>query len=426
MKKNLLLLAAVVIPYLLGSVQAQTATSAVTGATYADNVWYSLENGTVKTESATNWDIAFGAASSQFSSLSASVHFNPRKGVVFVAPVTVANFASLDTTGMTWTPLYNSDDTWSQGAFNNAAGSSNTDFGFGSYNGATHNVDASRVFVVRSGSAGSYTCTKLYIDLKSTQGKYVLTYDNLNNTNLQTQDISVAPYATKNFVYYSMTDNLIVDREPAKNSWDLLFTQYTSSTEPYSGLYDQTVTGVLANLGIEIAQVNEVDQSTYEDYSDLDFSENTNTIGWDWKKLVYTATPPWQISTDVVYFVKVSNGDIWKVYFTGFSGGSTGTYSFTKEKLSTVTGLFNSTEKASLSVYPNPTANGNATVIYDFANSKDAALTVCDLTGNVLFNENIQSGLNAYTFSTASLKTGLYLVTLNVNGTVLQQKLMVK
>ncbi|MDF2456238.1 MAG: hypothetical protein K0R51_2231 [Cytophagaceae bacterium] len=418
---------------LANSIQAQTAQTALTGSGYGNNVWYSLENGTVATESATNWDIALAASASMSGALTSSVLFNPKKGIVCVAPVTVANFATLDTTGMTWTPLYNSDKTWATGAFNNAAGASQFDFGFGTYNTVNHSLEASRVFVTRAGSPGSYTCTKLYLTLNTLANTYTLTYSKLDNTDSYTETLPIATYATKNFLYYSFAANAIVDREPAKTTWDLLFTQYVSTSEGYGSTQalNQTITGVLVNHGVQVAQANNVDQATYTDHGSLTFSADINTIGFDWK-ILNGSTFAWHLVTDTVYFVKQTDGDIYKLYFTSFVSGSSpttpGAYNFTQEKMSTVTGLFNSTDKASLAVYPNPTATGNATLIYDFSNNNNAVLTVSDLTGNVVYTENIQSasGLNAYTFSTASLTSGLYVVSLNTNGGVLQQKLMVK
>jgi hypothetical protein len=264
---------------------------------------------------------------------------------------------------------------------------------------------------------------------------YTITYDKLDNSDPQTATVGITAYTTKNFVYYSLTNNTIVDREPASSSWDVLFTQYITVSEDYrsnpsvvTGTPNQPVGGVLLNKTVTAAQANNVaDRTTYQDAASQTFVSDINTIGWDWKYL--NASFAWEVVSDTVYFVEKSNGDIYSLYFTSFGGSANGNYNFTQQKVSTVTGIFGeASDKASLAVYPNPTASGNATVLYDFSNSNHAVLSVSDLTGNVVYSENIQSasGLNAYTFSTSAFKTGLYIVSLTANGGVLQQKLMVK
>ena len=423
---------------LVQAASAQTDASVSMGGSYANNVWYSFENGIVgSTQAANNWDIALAATFSPTSSLATSVLFNYKVGTLFIAPVAltpVDDFDDLDTNGManTWQKLYNDDRDWASGAFNQTA-TGHPDYGWGTYDPGHTGLTARRIFVIRytDGSA-----KKLTIALSFVTGSYTIKYDKLDGSAPQTATVLISDYSTKNFVYYSLTNNTIIDREPASSTWDMVFTQYISTSELYKtspstpglGAPNQPVGGILLNNGLEAAQVNDVaDRTTFTDYASQTFSTDINIIGWDWKYL--NASFQWKVVSDSIYFVKLANDDIYKLYFTSFGGTSTGTFNFTQEKLSTVTGVFGeASDKASLSVYPNPTASGHATVLYDFSNSNNAVLTVSDLTGNVVYSENIPSasGLNAYTFSTSSLKTGLYIVSLSANGGVLQQKLMVK
>lgn len=426
-------------------VKAQTPVTVSMGANYGNNVWYSLANGTVGTvQSATNWDIAVAATISTSSPIVTSVLFNAKQGTLFVAPdalTPVDDFTDLDTTGManSWTKLYNDDKDWGLGAFNQVGTKTHPDYGWGTYDGVAHTgFSARRIFVIRygNGSTVPFTYKKLTIALAFSGGKYTITYDKLDNTDLQTATITISDYAGKDFAYYSLTSNTALDREPATATWDLLFTQYTSTSELYKsnpssptpGAANQLVGGVLLNKSVKAAQANNVaDRTTYQDAAAQTFVSDINTIGWDWKYL--NASFAWEVVSDTVYFVQLANDDIYSLYFTSFGGTSTGNFNFTQQKVSTVTGIFGeASDKASLAVYPNPTATGHATVIYDFTNNSSAVLTVSDLTGNVVYAETIQSasGLNAYSFSTASLKSGLYVVSLNTNGGVLQQKLMVK
>lgn len=442
MKKIITLLCAFV---LVTQVQAQTAVTVSMGAGYGNNAWYSLTNAATvgSTQSATNWDIALAATISTSSPIVTSVLFNPKSGTLFVAPnafTPVDDFSDLDTAGManTWTKLYNDDQSWGVGAFSQP-GTGHPDYGWGTYDGVSHTgFAARRIYVIRYGNGSTipFTYKKLYLSLAFAGGTYTITYDKLDNTDPHTATVAISGYSTKDFAYYSLTNNAALDREPATATWDLLFTQYISTSELYKsapdapglGAANQLVGGVLLNKNVKAAQANNVaDRTTYQDHASQTFTSDVNTIGWDWKYL--NASFAWAVVSDTTYFIQVANGDIYTLYFTSFGGSSNGNFNFTQEKVSTVTGIFGeASDKASLAVYPNPTASGNATVIYDFANSNNAVLTVADLTGNILYTENISaaSGLSTYTFSTASLKTGLYLVSLNANGGVLQQKLMVK
>lgn len=424
-------------------VQAQTAMTVSMGGSYGNNVWYSLANGNAGSASASNWDIALAATISTSSPIVTSALFNPKSGTLFVAPdafTPADDFADLDTTGManTWTKLYNDDQSWGTGAFNQP-GTGHPDYGWGTYDGVSHTgFAARRIFVIRYGNGSTipYTYKKLTIALAFSGATYTIKYDKLDNTDPHTATVAISGYSNKDFAYYSLTNNTALDREPANTAWDLLFTQYISTSELYKsnptsgtpGAANQLVGGVLLNKNVKAAQANNVaDRTTYVDYASQSYDTDINTIGWDWKYL--NASFAWEVVSDTVYFIKLSNDDVYALYFTSFGGTSTGNFNFTQQKVSTVTGLFGpSSDKASLSVYPNPTASGNATVIYDFSNSTNAVLSVSDLTGNVVHTEIVSSatGLNAYTFSTAALKTGLYVVSLNANGGVLQQKLMVK
>ena len=77
----------------------------------------------------------------------------------------------VDTTGYkSWTPLYNSDTTWTEGAFNmNATGHPN--YGWGEYDTNTHNLTGVALYIIKT-RAGSYK--KIWIMNKlSAQQKYL-------------------------------------------------------------------------------------------------------------------------------------------------------------------------------------------------------------------------------------------------------------
>lgn len=416
MKKQILTLAAISSLTLLSKAQTIIDTVSV-GANYANQTWYSLQNdnqGT--TQSKDNWDIAF-----EITGFSASILANNQKTnfMVYRAPYNVANYTSIDTTGINaWPKLYNSDTTWAVGAFNKTANPVNQfDLGWGTYDMSTHIITGDSCYVIKLSNT-SYK--KLKFD-NLVGGIYNATYADINGTNSQTITINKASYTGKNFAYYNMTTNTAVDREPVSTNWDLTFVKYTSFIPTAYG-----VTGVLSNKGVNIAQADNVASPiTYANWNAHTTATAINTIGYDWKTfdLVNNA---WVLPMDTVYFVKARTGDIWKLRFTGFGGITNGDCILAKEKLSTVSiNELNAKNSASLSVYPNPSNQDNVTVIYDLQKQlNNVALSVRDLTGKEIVNEqlNTAQGFYSHTLNTASFSKGIYLINLYVNGKAITQK----
>ncbi len=413
---------------LSNSAKAQTDVALSMGSAYANNVWYSLEDGQTGSAAVSGWDVAFVATASQSSVLTTSALFNTKLGKLYTIPgATPANFATADTAGLsTWTPLYNDPTSWASGAFNKPS-AGGLDYGWGSYNTTTHNVDANRVFVIKYTSG---LVKKMHLTLNSIAGTYTFVYDNYDNSDLHTQTINIATYNTKNFVYYSLSSNAIVDREPVASGWDFLLTQYYDMYPASVPTSMQQVGGVLHNLGVEVAQAKNVDQATYEDYASHTFDAGINSIGFNWKNLNYT-TFLYETESTWVYFVKRSNDDIWKVVFTEFIGSSNGNYAFTKEKIYTATTAITSgteTSTDNLVLYPNPVTNGETTVLYTATEAGETSLELYDLAGNQIKQWAVHSklGLNAYTIQANILNPGMYTVSVRSNENTFQQKLSVQ
>ncbi|MCA0429052.1 MAG: T9SS type A sorting domain-containing protein [Bacteroidetes bacterium] len=396
---------------------AQTIIDTVSiGAGYANQKWYSLQNDEQGSAPKNNWDIAFDP-----SGFGTSIHINSVIGTMLwtYPSADTTGWATIDTTGInSWVPKYNSDTSWVIGAFDKGAVTSNAnDVGWGIYNSITHIITGDSLFVIKL-SNGSYK--KLWI-INSTGTGYNFKYADLNGSNLQTKFISKSAYANKIFGYYSLQTNTALDREPVTTAnWDLLFTQYTAFVPtPY------TVGGVLSNKGVRVAQADNVSNPvTFNNWFGQPYKTAINEIGYDWKAF----TTSWLIAQDTVYFVKSKTGDIWKMRFTGFGGSSNGNYIFSKEKLSTVGINENNEVKASVSIYPNPSNSSNVTVLYDLEkNYSNAQLNIFDITGKLITQENLNNtiGFYSHTINTQNLKAGVYVVSIKLNNTTIQQKLIV-
>lgn len=397
---------------------AQVITDTVaTGASYANQVWYSLENDNQGTAPKNNWDLAFDV-----SAYGTSIHANTVIGTkVWTYPLgDTAAWSTVDISDIAnWPQQYNSETSWQMGALDAGMDMSNQfDLGWGVYNMNTHIVSGDSIFVIQL-SNGDYK--KLVIN-NVAGGAFNFTYANIDGSNEQVQSLVKSDYTGKNFGYFSLSANATLDREPISANWDLLFTQYTGFVPTA-----YTVTGVLANNGVSIAEVTGVsDPSTFVEYASQNFETEINIIGYDWKSFNGSA---YDIADDLVYFVSTAAGDIWKVVFTGFKGSSTGEFIFTKEKMSGA-GIVEA-EKAGFNfvAYPNPTVNGSTTIAYTLDHVTEAgSMEIYSLSGELINAEtlNTTAGIHTQTVNTTSFNYGVYIIKLTFDGVTTQQRLIVQ
>ncbi len=414
MKKNILNF---IFVFTLLGLNAQTTENVSIDTGYALQKWYSLENGEMGSAPKDNWDIAFDV-----SGFGSSIHINSVTGTkLYLYPDgNISDWATVDITDIaSWTPYYNSENSWSIGAFEQGIDESNSfDVGWGIYSVITHTISGDSIYVIEL-SNGDFK--KIKID-NLAGGSYNFTYANIDGSSEVSASIAKADYTGKNFGYYSIQTGSSLDREPViSEEWDLLFTQYTAFIPSA-----YTVAGVLSNNGIEVAKAEGVDQTTYNDWSGETYSTDINIIGYDWKSF----SGAWVLADDWVYFVKAQDGNVWKIVFTDFGGSATGEYIFTKEKLTTSSISENNEIKHTLTVYPNPSEIGNlVNIIYSHPNTMDnSSLKIYDLHGRLIIQDvlNNQDGLNIYQLNTQDLNQGIYIVSLEFQGQNMQQKLIIK
>ncbi len=285
------------------------------GGEYSNDIYYSLNDGQITSVPRNNWDIAFSVPPRE-----AAILANTTAGAVLKVYPTSPGWSwsdPVDTTGFhSWTPLYNSDTTWTEGAFNmNATGHPN--YGWGEYDVNTHNLTGIELYIIQTRS-GSYK--KIWIMNKlSVQQKYSFIYSDLDGSNEQTVNLDLSS-STKNFVYYSIDTDEEVDREPDKDKWDLLFTKYIDKTINYP------VTGVLQNINVTALESTDTDPLSTA-FPSTGFMTDISTIGSDWK-IVDMQTYQYSIDDTRVFFVKDLNGDVYRLTFKTFEGSATGNLSF--------------------------------------------------------------------------------------------------
>ena len=215
-----------------------------------------------------------------------------------------------------WDDIHNSDTSWVRGAFNVQHTSDPFDLGWGLYDFTTHDVIGDSIYVVKL-SDDSYR--KLVIE-DLTDEVWTLKYADLDGGNETNLVIDQNDYPYRNFIYYSFLNEEVLDREPNRGSWDLLFTQYESYVTQDTAQQYYPVSGVLSNLNTKVAEVHDVDVNT-EDYSNANFATSMSEIGYDWKEYDFGESA-YVVEEDLVYFVQTQKGDIYKIVFTGFGGSS--------------------------------------------------------------------------------------------------------
>ena len=297
------------------------------GPGYTNDLYYSLSNGLVSEVPRATWDIAFSVYT-----MSSSIIINESTGIILKAyPNAWTWTGAIDTTGFhTWTSLRNSNTSWEDGAFNaNATGYPN--YGWGTYNSISHNIEnaeGNKLYIIKLANGGF---KKIWVEIKySSLQKYTFRYADLNGENPQVISMMDVSNSKANFVYYSLQNNLRLDREPDATTWDLLFTRW----EDIDGTTPYMVAGVLQNyidrgygspkdIGVKAIDITIADPANIT-YTDGDFSTDINTIGWDWK----TYAGSWSVPTDKFFIIKDKAGKIYQIQFLTFDGSSTGNFSF--------------------------------------------------------------------------------------------------
>lgn len=396
----------------MASAQLTSETVAI-GAGYSNQTWYSLSTGQSTTASKTEWDIAF-----DLSPQGSSILFNTvGGGSLWLYPHSdTTGWAGLDSAGIAgWPTLWNSDTAWGLGAFSNYADANNPfDLGWGVYSSLTHYVTGDSLYVVKLQN-GDYK--KVWIR-QLASSTYTFTHADLNGSNSVTRTITKSTYAGKEFVYYSLQTDAILDREPLSADWDILFTQYTTFIPtPYS------VTGLLVQDGIEVAAVSGVaDVNAYANYAGATYHTAMNAVGYDWKAF----TGSWVIEDSLLYFLRLPSGDVWKVVMTGFGGSANGEFQFSKQ-LMNPTAVGEAAQAQSLiHFYPNP-SDGRGTLSYTLARPQSSAsATVSDIMGRVLVEMPIpaQAGTHLVPMN-MDLSAGTYLLRLNLGTQQHSQRLIV-
>lgn len=400
MKKIFLLLAFTIFTLNTWS-QAIVSDSTTMGQGYANEVFYSMENGTVSTNPTSNWHLAFRSGM-----VSDGIFINSTASVRgFLTKKDTSGWSTLDTSDAT-TEVFNTDTSWEVGAFNRTFDSPFCSWGV--YDNITHKVTGDSLLLVKVGNNNWFKVWPVYKDYGT--WKIRVASATIDTTFIFTN----AEIRNSTFGYINLNTMTFLLREPVDSTWDIKFTRY-AAFQPQQMFY-YPVTGVLNNRMVRSSKATGVEKETYSNYMAHPFVTNISVIGADWKSFDNN-TFQWKIADSTVYFVRARDGDIWRMWFTGFGGTGNGKSYFNKQKLFTVGLGERNKEVAKLALYPNP-ATDKVTLVIDHNNLNEVSITLTDLSGRKVWQETrqINNGMDNLTLDLAGVQTGIYLVSMESNN----------
>jgi hypothetical protein len=377
-----------------------------------NQAFYSLENGEVANLSSQTWDLAF---TTNFYGLTIRNNTGAGTAVYLYPSGDTLDWMSVDTAGMSsWSAINNDAENWGTGAFNQGVNPSNMfDQGWGIYNLSTHHTTGDSIYVVKD-VAGDFH--KLWIQ-RVANGTFYFKYADLDNSNEVEAEIIKSNGAGKNFLYYSLSTEEVLDREPANDSWDLLFTKYGEQLGPYF----YPVTGVLTNNNVFIREARDTktNEAEYDDFS-VAADSAINEIGYDWKAL---GSSGYVIEDSLSYFVLDQSDEVWQVIMTGFGANTTGKVYFSKEKID-LAAINENEQESTFAVYPNP-ANDYVNILLN--TTKSIEISLVSLDGRTVYQENTnQTGLVNHVINTNDFPAGIYSVIVNDGMNLNSEKLIIK
>ena len=386
---------------------------------YTNQSFYSMQNGEVLNTQNDDWDIAFST-----DAFSSTIRINDGKGVELytyhLGDTSSWSSIGSNTTNILINPMNNSDTSWVIGAFDKNT-NGGFDYGWGVYNLQTHNIVGDSLYIIKTIN-GNWK--KLWL-VKKDGGTYDFIYANLDNSNQVNQTLPASTYNTKRFVYYSLDQDLIINREPDLSSWDITFTKYITDY-PFQGSFmPYSVTGVLCNSGIKVAEADNITNPiSYTNYSGHNFENKINTIGFDWKSY---GNGGYVIDPDRCFFIEDYNQNIWRLVFTNFIGSSTGDIEFNSELISSSgTNIQNIESISTFTTYPNPALFGqDITLIYEVA-SNDAIIRIHDISGKQVYCSILNNGgLMTHIIPTNLLKKGVYIISINTDSDNITKRIVI-
>ncbi len=293
------------------------------GGNLVYDVFYSFEQGEIARVKRSDWDICFSVPLQ-----TAAIRINEGSGVELFNAGSKNDWENPIISGgrNVTQKLWNEKSDWHVGAFNRYTDPDEVfNYSWGTYNhGTTYNVDGDSIYIIKL-TDGSQK--KLFVEKRDGYDNYYkLKWANIDGSNPDSAQVDMT-ISNKNFVYFSILDNSVIEYEPDADTWDLLFTVYKEKIPAGTSYIDYNVMGILTNLGYTTGKVEDKNPVDACDCDAGTFIETADAIGWDWKTFDNN-TQEYTVTSNLSYFVKNTDGKIYQVYFTDFEGSKSGIVSF--------------------------------------------------------------------------------------------------
>lgn len=406
-----------IVLFLLKTLQSQQIIDSVSmNSNYTNQVFYSLENGVVSSINNENWTIALSVSNT--GAEGSSIILNEANSQLWAYPGSNAQWTTFDTSNhLSWEQLLNTDTTWTNGAFNKYRGAAGAfDMGWGILNPNNNFwIFGDSLYLIKL-SDNSYK--KLWVVSLKT-GLWEFKYADIDGANEHVVIFNKSSYPNRNFIYYDMLSHQLIDREPANNSWDLTFLKHSDFVNP-PGVH-VAVTSIFSNKKVWSAKSYEIDYNAASTSTipQTSFIKKIDNIGREWKK--FTSGSGWRVYDSIAYFLYNSDSTgLYRLVFTGFGGTSNGTTYFTKELIQAI-GIEEQRIEKDLLIFPNPAKNELTVYIRNITNSK-SSIQIADITGKIVLEVADNIFNNQLHLDISSLKSGIYIVSIQTDNMVVSSK----
>ena len=270
------------------------------GSDYSQQIYYNLAtNSSIRNNLKTDWDLAFQSANNEMLIIINSATFSQISVIedhLFEDPVNLIDL------NPTWT--------WDnpKGIYNSTA--------FNNYQSSTTYI-LDRGYEINGTSRGF---RKIRID-STNNNSYFIRCSKMDNTDLY--NIEIKKDSIYNFQYLSFNNDTInlVDIEPEKDSWDLLFTQYThlfgNNEETPAYLVTGILTNYLNNVMVAKDTINMFESINIDMIDSYNFSNDQDKIGYNWKAYDFESQS-YAIKYHINYIIKDLSGRYFKLHLTDF------------------------------------------------------------------------------------------------------------
>jgi HmuY protein len=184
-------------------------------------------------------------------------------------------------------------------------------------------VPTNEIFLIAKFDGIKYTPEwKIRIDSVNTSAFY-MSYSSMSGT---VKSFEIHKDYGRNFVHVKMEASpQIVQIEPLKTDWDLLFSQYGTIIPDDEGTpTPYFVRGVLINpylVEVSSDTAKNFEDIIYDDFENYSFFNTRDYIGYDWKDVeidLENNTAVYKVRTDISWLIKASSGYFVKMRFVNF------------------------------------------------------------------------------------------------------------